>query len=193
MYVLEVRQDLSDYKLSVYIFKKSRISNSLEIEIFLKNLCSRMRHQTGATRVSLYSYCFPGRRVSEGNALFVSCQNEIPKMFHVNVSQKCHRALIEYIAFAFALREMLTFTSGRLEFSAHSDILCILRGTLRCLELYRSIPILIKSNCLMTVNKKLQFFIRFLFRDCDIFCRVMYLVYRVSCVSNSQFVFDTRE
>lgn len=115
-----------------------------------------MRHQTGA---SLYSYCFLGRRVSEGNAPFASCQNEIPKMFRVSVSRKCHCALIEYIAFVFAPREMLTFTSGWLEFSAHSDTRAFLMryftDVSRCLS---SNSILIKLNCLMTVNETAMHF-----------------------------------
>lgn len=149
-----------------------------------------MRHQTGATGVSLYSYCFPGRRVSEGNALFASCQNEIPKMFHVNVSQKCHRTLIEYIAFAFALREMLTFTSGRLEFSAHFDIRLYLTWHF---TMSRALPIntiLIKLNCLMTVNKTADFHTLFI---SGLWYLLRCIAYCVPCISNSQLVFDTRE
>lgn len=119
-----------------------------------------MRHKTGATYASLYPYCFPERRISERNAPFASCQNEIPKMFRVSVSQKCHRALIEYIAFAFAPREMLTFASGRLEFSAHSDTFLTRHFTMSRASSINSK--LIKLNRSLTVNETTMYvFTRF--------------------------------
>lgn len=144
------------------------------IEICLKNLCSRVRHRTGATCVPLYSYCFPGRDgYPKKMPPFASCQNEIPKMFRVSVSQKCHHALIEYIALGFTPREMLTFTSGRLEFS----------GAFRHSSPY-DVPInsiLIILTCLVTVNETAMR-CHTLFRNVTSF--VVYIVYLYMQIRN---------
>lgn len=135
-----------------YTSSRNQESRALLNRNILKNLLARETQNRDATCASLYPYCFPGRRISEGNAPFASCQNEIPKMFRVNVSQKCHRALIEYIAFAFAPREMLTFASGRLEFSAHSDTCTFLIRRFTISQAPSIDSKLIKLNRLMTVN-----------------------------------------